>query len=553
MIVGYDPTAIARLERNTRSALAALRAVHSSDPAAAQAMSAVLALRRALDDDILPAVAAIATRNPLAHSFGWPAHDITGRIASTGTGRTRRATPWSGASNADLIDAVRDMSPEERTPGRPIGGLTQTQFDALVREFERRAATDQDFAQLLIDEPGTPLLGDIVLAGSFPDDVVLGVLYWLLASAPSYGKEQVYRDEAIAKLLTEIVARPDLALDVLSDVELMERIFTVNVDRFTNVVSPELLADLIVVGMLAAPKLDPQRRDDAVRALANLVELAQDDVFKSGFEAPVAQALAIAFGAYVDEFTSAASHDCFIDMVGDVRIPLGTRDEVIEFFGSLVYDPTSRAILAAILQDAAERSIAGSTPFSLVDVSALSVLINDAVDNENVELEELSDKTAGFIKFGFDLLNLGVKKVLSTTGVGALASLLVSFGIQAAEDAATGSVNTRTTGAPNFAQIGDLLIRFEIIRAAVYDPDVRRRGTTAAEVREAKRLVDEVAAMFDDPTATYADIERSVTQLERDLADVLDLDELDARVNASKYVPRPTNSASNVCDTDFPN
>jgi hypothetical protein len=550
MIAGYDPDAIIRLERNAQIALAALRGVTSPDPAASGAIDAVTRLRRALSGEMLPAVAAISSRNPLVQPFGFGEHDLTGSITRSGSNWT--VTRWTVLSNSDLMDAVADMSPEERTQARPYGGLTQAQFDELVTEFTNRAARDPDFAQLMVDELGTPLLGDIVIAGTFSDDVLLGVLTGLLASAPSYGKEQIYRDEATVRLLDEILKQPDLALDALGDPYLIELILTVNLDRFSDLVPPDYFADLILTGMIIAPELHPERRSDAVRALANFVEVAQDYWFDDGFDPQVSRAISIIVGVYIDEFAGAADHDCVIDMVGDVDVALGTRDEVVEFFGSLVHDPTSRAILAAVLGDAAARAVDGEAPFSAVDVSALSVLINDAIDDENVELQAITDFTTGLVKFGFDIVDVVVGKVLKATGAGTLASFLIGFGVDKIEDAATDSIDTKTTGAPNFAQIGDILIKFEIIKHAVTNPDAQRTGTTLADIKAAQRLVGKAAAVFDDPNATYGDVQRTLSQLEADLSFILDADTIGERVNDAKFIPRETNDASDVCDTEFP-
>jgi hypothetical protein len=568
MIAGYDPDAVGRLERNAQIALAALCGVTSSDPAASGALDAVTRLRRALTGEMLPAVAAISSRNPLVHAFGWPERDLDGSVRLTIPRWESTVTRWSGMSNSELMDELRAMSPVERTHDRPFGELTQAEFDELVMEFSNRAAIDPKFAQMMIDELGTPLLGDIVLAGTFSGDVMIGVLSGLLSSAPSYAYEQLYRDEATVLLLDKILARPDLALDVMGDPHLLLEILTVNADRFEDLVPPEFFADLLLTGMVVAPQMYPERRDEAVRALANLVEVAQDYAFDQGFAAPVSQAMSIIIGVYIDDFIAAADHSCVINTVGDVDAPLGTRDEVIEFFGSLVHDPLSQTILAAVLTDTAGRATAAAydevvnddddfnsnqLAFGLFDVTAFSALINEAIDHENIELKEITDFTIGLVEFGFDIVDKVVAKGVKATGVGTLASFLIGFGVRKLEDVAVDSIDTKTTGAPDFVKVGELIIKFEIIKHAVHDRTALDSVPSPEEAETATALIDATTATFEDPASTFADIEQALTDLENDLKFILKNTIVGDRVVASQRNEHETNEASDACKNDYPN
>jgi hypothetical protein len=552
MITGYDPDNIDRLDRQIRIALDSLRGINSDDPAASGAMVALATLRRVLDDDLLPAVASIAARDPLGRGIRWSGDILEGSLRLPRPRWENTDTMWSRLNNEDLMGAVRRMSPHERTPSEPYGGLSQSQFDMLVMEFTNRAAIDPEFAQMMIDELGTPLLGDIVLAGSFSNEVTLGVLAGLLTSAPSYGKEQVYRCEAIDQLLVEIINHPAIALDAIGDPELVELLLTFNSDTLFPIASPSLIADFLIVAMVTAPEMYPERRDEAGRALASLVDIGQDFAFDYGGPPLTSQALAVVFGLYLDEFAAAAHHACVIDMVGSVDSALGTREEVLGFLGGLIYDPTSRAVLAGFIADAATRAAGGLAPFTLNDVSALSVLINDAITSENVQLEDRARVQQAFFRFGFDFLNAGLRTAASITGVGALSNFLIMAGVTTIEDAAIDAIGASTTRAPDFALIGDLIIRMQIIKHAITDVAAQRPGTTATDVAVAQQMVDNAIEIFSDPDSTYADVERTVTRLEVDLAFILVSGVVTERVDDAIFVPRSTHDASDVCDNEFP-
>lgn len=540
MIAGYEPSHVETLRRRATSALHELRGIHLDDPAADGAMSAVAQLIRALDGQLLPAVAAIGEGNPLiAGARSGPFWPIDWRPRTWES----TSTKWSGFENRDLIIEVRIEFESS------IDGLTPEAFDELVMEFSNRAAIDPAFAELVISEAAfDPLIGAIVAAGTFSDQVVVGVLSTLVF-AEFVIDDALSRNAAIVALLERIVDRPDLALDMLSDRDLTTGVFTFNHTPFTaGQVPATLLADLVVSGLVLAPAVDPSRRGEAASVLPDFVDLAALEWFDDGFYPEVAQAIAIVIGAYSNEFLETMPARCGLTLVeGDHEIHLGTREELVEFFSALMHDELTRGILAGILADAAHRALDGDATFSTVDVSALSLLFNDAIDHENSELDQAADRTIGIIDFAFDLVEFGAKAALDATGVGKFTSFLIGMGIDATERVVVDQVDAGDIGAPNFAVIGDLIIRVATLRRTLGDLD-----TATWAVADALERLDRIEVMFDEADVTYGAIERELIAFESTLAHVIDVQALDERVENGRYAPRVSSDQSDVCDRDVP-
>ncbi len=392
MTHGYEPGRIIDLDDRTRQAIDALAGISSDDPDAARAIDVVGRLRNVLQHDILGATGSIIAVDPLT-AAGIVARPRGDDLFSRWRDSIRRilgGTQWSELDDTTLMTMLAIALAElAEAPGlvRSDDPFWTDVFPSLVAEFEHRAATDADFAAMMIEEARTnPLVGSIVAAGAFHDDVVVRVLNSLVDHDDMGIEIDMYFRQPIVDLLETAAADPVLALDVLVFDALTEKLFTWNRDGVSGDEVPEsLLADVVSVAF-GLPFTDPGRLDDAYEVWADFVVLANGDVYPHGFSPEVSATLGASFTSYLPFMISSFGDgpNFWVKDFDDERITvIGTEEAVLDLVGALLRDPTSRELL---LTGITVLSItATSDTFDLDEVTNYVDALIKAAEDERIE------------------------------------------------------------------------------------------------------------------------------------------------------------------------
>ncbi len=392
MIHGYEPGRIVDLDDRTRQALDSLVEITSDDPDAAGAVDAVARLRNVLEHDILAATGSIIAVDPLT-TAGIVARPGGGDVFSRWRDAMRQilgGTQWSEFDDTTLTTMLAIALTElAEAPGlvRSDDPFWSDVFPSLVAEFEHRAATDAGFAAMMIEEARTnPLVGSIVAAGTFDDDVVTGVLNSLVDHDDAGIEVDMYFRQPIVDLLEAAAADPVLALDVLVFDGLTGKLFAWNRDGVSGGEIPEsLLADVVSVAF-GLPFTNRDRLDDAYEVWADFVVLANGDAYPDGFSPEVSAALGASFTSYLPFVISSFGDgpNFWVKDFDDARITvIGTEEAVLDLVGALLRDPASRELL---LTGITVLSItATSDTFDLDEVTNYVDALIKAAEDERIE------------------------------------------------------------------------------------------------------------------------------------------------------------------------
>ena len=555
MIAGYDPHRIPALRWHTMSALGGLDALSSSDPAAVDAISAVRNLHRALDSDLLPAVHAIEIADPLTRAPLWHAPRVAAPASRPRVDRhtqwfegTPSSTQFSDRLLGDLFVLARiEMTRLLDEHGGPAfdDPFWAEDFPDLVAEFERRVANDPEIAAALVAEAAfNPMVGLIIGAGNFDAHTVVAVTNATLRIELTGTRNDLFVNEAVSTLLSNLVDDPAAALALLTQPDTIDVLFGWNL-RFHGGgdLPSELLADLIINALLIAPEVEPDLVGDVAGVLAEFVRTAEHLEFGDPRDGEVASALAIVFAAHGPHVLASLVTYCNIQMRhGDAVTHLGTHDEVADFLAQLVGDPIARAVLTSMVHDLASHAEPGSTGPTPQQISALGVLLDAALDAENDRLGAEADAAIARIDFGTTLASFLSSRALSASGLGAFASFVVKLGVGAVGDHVADRVTPGTVGAPAFDVLTDLIIEMELLRDAIDDPAQRRPTATPADVAAARTALATLDALIADGPTPFHEIERHMIEL-RSTANLVT-----GPVNFTPYRQREIDASDHPCD-----
>jgi hypothetical protein len=501
MEAGYDPARVQQLARRTSEAIELLGHLRSNDPAAADAIRTVRLARVNLEDHWMPALRDIERSDAMVRwrSNGLDAdgvHPLTARGASL-AGHLASGTSNVVAMSAERRDAL--IAELDRLERRAlIGGVAASSpRDAELATLGRRLAAwvrrDDAFADRLVELSVSNLLVARLLGEArFPSSFAAAVVRRM--AAPNGPDTGVDRDRYAASLsiaLSSLSDDPTACLDLLLDEP------TAFALASWQALDTAMLADFVVSGLHGAVVVDPDRLREGYGILRFLTRAANgplDGAMSAGMALGVSTSLAGYIATLAPGIRQEGSTPVIVRAV-DPPLELGTYDELVDLFGSLLRSPEAQAALGTVLAaytfetfervggDAVRRPEA-------TYVAQFADLIGDASRTEQVELvmaaaaEEARRRRLG------GLIGFGVNAVLLTGGAGSVARAVAGHAVRMVTSWASRVEPERLTDSEIPAHTHDL-ITVAAIAVVASDPSARRAaglgGVSAAQWSEVRR------------------------------------------------------------------
>ena len=405
-LLGYEPGRIGALQRETRRSLASLDLIRSSDAACQTAMLTLDRLRGVLSSTVLPAVTAIAARDPLAASR-------RGRRSIE-----RVDASWYGDWLHGMVEtAYREMTDDEllaelvRLEGEvPYDDDFQPDmddpfwddFDGLATELAVRAQTDADLARALVENAAAMVLIPFAVefAGFEPELVAAMLVEVMQRPSAVVDLRSNYQARGAEILMTTLIAVPHFALDVLAAPGRDGRPDWTVVKELIEwpLVDPLFVVALLDAAM-AVPFGDPDRLSDAYVVLQHLTELANRRLHESGFPPHVSPVIAQIVVQYLPFFATSlrpGSHVSLKDFeLGDHGMTLGRYEAVIDLFGALMRDSESLRIMLGSIAILGTIAAGADHPLDVDtdDLADFVEALDRAARNEQIE-EQLREADA---------------------------------------------------------------------------------------------------------------------------------------------------------------
>jgi len=532
---GYDPHRVSGLGVRTRSALGDLDAITSDDAAAAGALEAVQRLRLVLATGFAPTVAAVRTSDPLGAGSNWYDNWLSEQL-----GRIER-TRYSDVSDVDLATFLRielTKRMEENGAPDPDDPFWTGEFPEWVDEFERRARIDPDFAAFLADEAGrNPMIGYVVAAGNCDADVLIAVATALIESDSGGAIYDTYRDGAIAELLVTISEQADVALTLLGEPDMVETLLTWN-DRDAGAfgLDGEAIGELFA-SALGFAITDPSRMGEGQDILRQLVALTHGPLFDRGLPPGTGAGITTGVIGYIPLLIGSVGLDhnvYFHDTNGVFTSLLGPPAAVVDLFGALLRDPTSRAMLIATIP-----ALAIGT--GGVAVNDYVNLLIEAAGTEQIEEEIYARRTRDqwnqVIEFVSSLLEAAFK-------VGGKKFAVAKEAVRFVEKGArwlVKQIDASNLGLDDVQTTGFLLLIFGV---AVAFLDQRPDDSDDDREDQARDLADEIERLLDDG-APHSEVERQILNL-RELVEEIGGDDALASLNDPRIAPAAYDDATDA-------
>ncbi|MGB3735834.1 MAG: hypothetical protein WA964_12800 [Ilumatobacter sp.] len=389
---GYEPSRITNLTQRSRWAVGALDGIHSSDPAAVDAMAAVAGLKSVIADGLIPAATTVGIMDPLGDTSRaagrglWAALDdwMNRAFPSEPT----RFADWSDDDLFETMTEQLDWFTDLNIDEQPDHFFWSEDLPELAEEFRRRAATDPDFARRMIDEAGNdPMIGLIVAEGGFSNDVLAGVTIATANVGTVVFESGGVRSFVLDALLVELEGRTDVAIEVLADPDAFERLFTWNEHNEIYRLIDQTVLETVLAEVLDEPFDDATTLDDVHLVIANVVGLADHEYFDGGFPPSLAATVTESIVPYLPYIIGSLDDLGGVhikDFDGDRNVLIGSQAEITDLFGNLLRDPNTRDIVIATVT-----ALTVSNDGSLYDDEALSEYVETLLDAaEGEQLEE---------------------------------------------------------------------------------------------------------------------------------------------------------------------
>jgi len=416
--IGYDPARIRALGRRTSDSIRALDAIHSTDPAAADAMRVVRLIRQNLSDQWMPLIREIesstsmtnwTSRSPDAHRFpssgaAWLTHHAGDRT------NARRSPPaaqivvadqafrklLSKLDDEELLDRLEDMCDAQARAGiriDPTDPAWASMLAALAAELDDRLGHDTDgsFGRSLLDVARQAPM--IALAAPYSSR--LSALAYDLAIAmlrvESWVPElhPVNYESGVDALLGLLDDSPAACLDLLLDETVLG-----NLAAWSSLDS-DVVGDVVMNGLQTAITADPQRLADGYAVLGSLTELANGRL-DGGFAPGMARGVADSLTAYMDTLAPAIRYEgddpvTVHSFDPDFTIRLGTYDELVDLFGALLRDQAAQASIGVTLGAYTDHIVTDlgehvDDHVGIEYVARFTDLISDAARTEQAEI-----------------------------------------------------------------------------------------------------------------------------------------------------------------------
>ena len=396
MQFGYEPSRITNLTKQSHRAIGALDEIHSTDPAAVDAMSAVARLKSVIAHGILPATTTVERMDPLRGASrvvgitttGWEHEDWLDRAFPS---QSTRFADWSDDELLETMTEQLDWFTVLDIGEQPDHFFWHDDLPQLATEFRRRSAVDPAFAQRLITVAAeNPMIGLIVAQGGFSDDVLAGVTIATATGGVTAFDSGGVRSLVLDALLVEVEGRTDVAIVVLADPDAFEQLFTWNEHDHTTRPIDVTLLEAILTDVLDTPFENSSTLDDVHLVIANVVDLADHKFFDTGFPPRLARTIAEGIIPYLPYIIGSLNEEEGIrirDFDGDRAVIIGTDAEVADLLGNLLRDPTTREYLIETVVALTIAADPDSDLYRLEDVQKYVEILLDATQIEQIEEE----------------------------------------------------------------------------------------------------------------------------------------------------------------------
>lgn len=444
MELGYNPARISALSRRTLASIDSLSALRSSDQAAADALQAIRLTRQNLEDHWMPLIREIESSDAMV---GWLSTALDAirasgsRLAEWFTHKdsdTAEWTEYSERSNEELLEWLAYASniafPWDEHFGHAVSALT-----AFSEDLAERVKSSTDFAASLVRlAPSAPLIAFATGEAEFPASFTGAVITSMLGSMSWISGLDAHRESAAVQVaMTTLLDDPGAVLDALADADVLFSLAK------WPLLETTLVQQFTTAGLYEAILIDNERLGDGYEVIAQLTRLTNGPL-DGRMQPGLARGVAIAMNGYINTFAPAighkGSHPVFvIDRKQNVKINIGTYDELVDLFGAIMSDAPAQAALGAVLGGYTRDVISGlgtniNVYLGLENVAQFADLLGDAIRAEQAELvmsaaadEAVRRQVAGAVRFGVDV-------GLSATGIGAIARGLTSRAMDSAVD-----------------------------------------------------------------------------------------------------------------------
>ena len=519
---GYEPSRITDLTQRSRWAVDALDGIHSTDPAAAEAMAAVAGLKAVIANRILPAATMVGIVDPL----GAPGDDsrLVDRFDGPGAWWDRHATRpnrFADWTDDELFEVMFDHDAwfdDLKIWDQPNHPFWSEELPDLVEQFRLRAIQDPEFAQRMIDEAaGNPMIGLIVAQGGFGDEVLTNVTIAVATNGSEAYDSGASRSFILDELLTEFEYRTDAAIIVFTDPETFEILFTWNEHEHTTRPIDQTRLETLLGDVLDAPFDDAEALEDVQHVIANVVDLADNEFFDDGFPPSLALTIADGIIPYLPFIIGTLNEEEGVkmrDFDGDRAETIGTNAEVADLFGNLLRDPVTREYLLDTIVALTITADPDSDFYNLDDVKKYIRLLLDAAENEEIEEQvEASQERDGW-NLTIDIVFGLVEKGLEAGGKRTAAALAALGWIEKGTRWLVDQIGADEIGLDDFE--ATVRIMFSIGLATAF------LGTFTPENEDDEEDFAEAQVTLADIEAILADAEVNGSQI--------DLDELSGKV-----------------------
>jgi hypothetical protein len=420
--IGYDPARVRALGRRTSDSIRALDAIHSSDPAAADAMRVLRLIRRNLSDLWMPLIREIEhstsmtswTSHPIdqhrrawLRTSTWLTHegDVRGRDGVGEQQPSRSAADIADAalvavlsrlSDAEVLERIEEMSDGQARAGiriDPTDPRWMATLAALARDLDERLGRDADGSfgrDLLAAARRAPL---IALATPYSPrlSAIAHDLAMAMLRAESWVPElhPVSYELGVDALLGLLVESPARCLDLMLDETALG-----NLAAWTSL-DADIVNQVVWNGLFAAIAATPERLRDGYAVLQSLTRLANGRL-DGGFAPGMARGVADSLTAYIDTLAPAIRYE-HSDPVTiywfdpDATIRLGTYDEVVDLFGAVLRDEAAQASIGVAIGAYTDRIVSDlgehlDDHVGLEYVARFTDLVSDATRTEQAEI-----------------------------------------------------------------------------------------------------------------------------------------------------------------------
>lgn len=416
--IGYDPARIRALGRRTSDSIRALDAIHSTDPAAADAMRVVRLIRLNLSDVWMPLIREIQCSTSMtnwasvpvdAYRFASP-HTAWLTHRSGDRANTRRPSPLGQVVVADpafrkllskldddeLFDRLEEMCDAQARAGiriDPADPDWTSMLAALADEVDVRLGRDTDgaFRRSLLDAARRAPM----FALAAPYSTRLSALAYDLAIAmlrvESWVPElhPVNYESGVDALLGLLDDSPAACLDLLLDETVLGNLAA------WDSLDAEIVNQVVWNGLSAAVAAAPERLHDGYAVLQSLTRLANGPL-DGGFAPGMSRGVADSLTVYIDTLAPAVRYEggepvTVHSFDPDTTIRLGTYDELVDLFGAVLRDEAAQASIGVTIGAYTDRVVADlgehvDDHVGIEYVARFTDLVSDATRTEQAEI-----------------------------------------------------------------------------------------------------------------------------------------------------------------------